>query len=100
MGHEVYFPDCSPFPPQEVIDRLKHYGFIESGDGFYIPRELLNTFKMLAHPFRVDFLQPNIILGGGNPEQMMNQLLDMINALKEAGAQGIDNWIKKIDRVL
>ena len=80
IGHEVYFSDGHP--PQEVIDRLKCYGFIQSNDGFYIPREELETFKALAHPYKVGIMQDNIILGGGDPEQAMNQLLDMINQLK------------------
>ncbi len=100
VGHEVYFPDDYPFPPQEVIDRLKHYGFIQSDDGFYIPREAVETFKVLAHPHKVDFLQPNIILGGHNHDELMNQALDMINALKKAGVNGIDKWIEKLDSCL
>ncbi len=96
VGHEVYFPDDNP--PQEVIDRLKHYGFIQSKDGFYISREEFELFKILAHPYKVDIMQGNIILGGGDPYETMNSILDMINQLKAAGVHGIDNYIEKIKK--
>ncbi|MBA7652652.1 hypothetical protein ES703_60487 [subsurface metagenome] len=96
VGHEVYFPDDDP--PQEVIDRLKHYGFCQSKDGFYISREELEVFKTIAAPYKVGIMQDNIILGGGDPFEKMDQLLDMINQLKDAGVQGIDKYIEKIKR--
>ena len=94
IGHEVYFPNDDV--PQTTIDLLKRYGFCKSSDGFYIAREELGTFRSLASPYRVELLQPNITLGGEDPEELMNQLLDMVNALKEAGVQGVDNFIAKI----
>lgn len=96
VGHEVYFPGEDP--PQEVVDRLKCYGFIRSKDGFYIPGEALELFKMLAHPHKVDIMQDNIILGGGDPGQAMNQMLDMMNQLRAAGVHGIENWVDKISK--
>ena len=94
IGHEVYFPGDDP--PQEVIDRLKAYGFIQS---FYIPRGTVEIFKSLAHPYKIDFMQPNIILGGYNTEDIENKFLDMINELKAAGVGGIDNFINKVKQV-
>jgi len=96
IGHEVYFP--SNDPPQEIIDRLKDYGFIQSKDGFYIPREAFEIFKVLAYPYKVDIMQDNIILGDGDPYKTMNEMLDIINQLKVAGIQGIDNFIEKIKK--
>jgi len=96
VGHEVYFP-CE-YPPQEVIDKLKSNGFIQSKDGFYISREEFELFKTLAYPYKVDIMQDNIILGGGDPYEATNQILDMINQLKYAGVQGIDNYIEKIKK--
>ena len=93
VGHEVYFKGEDP--PQEVMDRLGAI-FCRSSDGFYISREELEQFKILAHPYQVSIMQDNIILGGGNPEESMNQILDMINQLKAAGVQGIENYIEKI----
>jgi len=93
VGHEVYFPGEDP--PQEVMDRLKAV-FCRSKDGFYISREELEQFRILAHPHKVDIMQDNIILGGGNYEETMNAILDMINQLKVAGVHGIDNYIVKI----
>lgn len=94
VGHEVYFPGEDP--PQEVIDRLEAQGFIQSKDGFYISREELDKFKAIASPYKVDIMQDNIILGGGNPYEQVNQFLDMINALRNAGVHGVENWIKKV----
>jgi len=96
VGHEVYFPDADP--PQEVIDKLESSGFCKSKDGFYIPIEGLDLFKALAHPYQVGIMQGNIILGGGDPYETMNSILDMINQLKAAGVHGIDNYIEKIKR--
>ena len=60
----------------------------------------MDTFKTLAHPYEVGIMQCNIILGGGDPCETTNQMLDMINALKKAGVQGIDKWIEKIPPVM
>lgn len=92
IGHEVYFREK---PPQEIIDVLART-FIQSEDGFYIAREELELFRTLAHPYKVDIMQNDIILGGSNPSDAMDKLLDMINQLKVAGVQDIDNYIEKI----
>ena len=94
IGHEVYFPGDVP---QATIDLLKRYGFCKSKDGFYIPKESLDMFRLLAHPYEVDLLQPNIILGRDIPlKQRQDLILDMINALTKAGVMGIDTYKKKI----
>ena len=96
VGHEVYFPGDDP--PQEVIDKLISNGFCKSNDGFYIPEEALELFKMIAHPYKVDIMQGYIILGGVSFTEQMTQLLDMVNQLKAAGVHGVDNYIEKITK--
>ena len=94
IGHEVSFLDKVP---SSLTERMERFGFEASIDGFWVPVEQYELFCALASPYKVVILQCGVILGGViDIEARKNQILDMINSLKKAGVNGIENWIAKV----
>ncbi len=94
---EYWLKDATP----DLITLLNANGFYENLDPqtFYILEQDKERFYALIYPHRPTLLQ-RFIQRDIPLEDRQNQFLDLINALKKAGVQGIETWIDKVKQYM